>query len=93
MPDTRQLSDLAGIGKAALHDCHRLGVTSVGQLAGCDARELYERLSAMEGQMHDICVLDTFACAIAQARDPQLPADQCRWWWWSRQRKAANQGK
>jgi len=27
--------------------------------------------------------------AVAQARDPFLPAEQCRWWYWSRQRKAA----
>jgi nucleotidyltransferase/DNA polymerase involved in DNA repair len=88
MPDHRQLGDLAGIGKAALQDFKRLEVHSVAQLAACDADELYTRLGAMDGQLHDICVLDTFACAIAQARNPNLPAEQRQWWWWSRQRKA-----
>jgi hypothetical protein len=32
--------------------------------------------------------MDVFACAIAQARDPDLPAAQCHWWYWSRRRKA-----
>jgi hypothetical protein len=33
-------------------------------------------------------VLDTFCCAVAQARDPGLPAEQRNWWYWSRLRKA-----
>ena len=93
MQDTRQLRDLAGIGKAMLRDFERLGVTSVAELAGCDAHELYERIGAMDGQRHDPCVLDTYACAIAQARDPDLPAEQRQWWWWSRRRLAEAAGE
>ena len=92
MSDTRQLGDLAGIGKAMLRDFDRLGIRSVAQLAGCEAQALYDRLGAMDGKRHDPCVLDTYACAIAQARDPLLPDEQRQWWWWSRKRKAA-QGK
>lgn len=92
MPGKRRLGDLAGIGKAALQDFQRLGITSVEQLAGCEASDLYERLGQLDGRPHDICVLDTLACAIAQARDPHLPAEQRRWWWWSRQRKASTRG-
>jgi hypothetical protein len=83
-----QLGDLAGIGKAMLRDFERLGIRSVAQLAACDGLELYERISALDGQRHDPCVLDTYRCAIAQARDPGLPAEQRNWWWWSRERKA-----
>lgn len=93
MSEQRQLKDLAGIGKAGLQDFHRLGIISVQQLAACVALELFERLSILDGQPHDICVLDTLRCAVAQARDPHLPLDQCNWWWWSRQRKAANLGR
>ena len=89
MSDDRRLKDLSGIGKAMLQDFERLGVTSVAQLADCDAQELYERIGRLDGTRHDPCVLDTYACAIAQARDPQLPAEQRNWWWWSRRRKAA----
>jgi nucleotidyltransferase/DNA polymerase involved in DNA repair len=88
MSDTRRLRDLSGIGKAMLADFERLGIQSVAQLATCDAQELYDRISALDGLRHDPCVLDTYACAIAQARDPNLPAEQRQWWWWSRQRKA-----
>jgi hypothetical protein len=31
--------------------------------------------------------LDVFRAAVAQARNPQLPAEQCQWWYWSRLRK------
>ncbi len=86
--DDRRLKDLAGIGKAMLRDFERLGVTSVAQLATLDAQALYDRISELDGQRHDPCVLDTYTCAIAQARDPALPAEQRNWWWWSRQRKA-----
>ena len=27
------------------------------------------------------------SAAVAQARDPQLPVEQCQWWYWSRKRK------
>jgi hypothetical protein len=35
----------------------------------------------------DPCVLDTFRCAVAQAKDPLLPSEQTNWWYWSRIRK------
>ncbi len=65
-----------------------LGIQSVSQLAECDGDELYERLRRLTGRQQDICVLDVFRCAIAQARDPALPEELCQWWWWSRQRRA-----
>lgn len=87
MSDTRQLKDLAGIGKAMLKDLDRLGITSVAQLAEADGQEMYDRIGAMDGKPHDPCVLDTYRCAVAQARDPDLPKEMRNWWWWSRQRK------
>jgi hypothetical protein len=44
----------------------------------------------LTGTRQDPCVLDGFRCAVAQARDPHLPAAQRNWWWWSRQRKAGH---
>jgi hypothetical protein len=85
----RTLADLDGIGPAMLEDFARLGVRDVAALARQDGRKLYDRLCALTGERQDPCVLDTFRCAVAQARDPGLPPEQRRWWWWSRQRKAA----
>lgn len=90
---TGGLSDLDGIGKAMLADLARLEVHDVPTLAKQDPRLLYDRLCKLTGVRQDPCVLDVFSCAVAQARDPALPAAQRRWWWWSRARKAAASAK
>jgi hypothetical protein len=83
------LKDLAGIGPAMLKDFEILKVHSVAELARCDGDELYERLCRVTKTHHDICCLDVFRCAVAQARDPNLPEEQRNWWYWSRLRKSA----
>lgn len=86
---TRQLADLISIGPAMLRDFKLLGIRSVPQLAKQDPQRLYARLNRATGQRQDPCVLDTFCAAIAQARNPRLPPEQCQWWYWSRKRKSA----
>jgi len=86
----RQLCDLVSVGPAMLRDFQRLGVRSVAQLARRSPRSLYEGLCRATGQSQDLCVLDVFAAAVAQARNPRLPAAQRQWWYWSRRRKAAD---
>lgn len=85
--DQRTLGDLDSVGPATLRDFRVLGISSVSQLSRCDGRALYERLCRLTGTRHDRCCEDVFVAAIAQARDPKLPAEQRRWWYWSRVRK------
>ena len=85
--ESRKLTDLISIGPAMLRDFELLGVHSVAQLARRDPQRLYESLCRVAPQHQDICCLDVFRAAVAQARDPQLPVEQCQWWYWSRQRK------
>ncbi len=84
----RRLGDLVSIGPAMLRDLELLGIRSVAQLARQKPENLYERLCRVTGKSQDICCLDVFSAAVAQARNPQLPAEQCQWWYWSRMRKA-----
>lgn len=88
MAEPRQLKQLAGIGPAMLRDLALLKVKSVEALAERDPDELYRELEQLTKSRQDPCVLDTFRCAVAQARDPELPAEQRNWWYWSRLRKA-----
>lgn len=88
MRANRKLGDLGGIGKAMLEDFALLEIGSVEQLAATNPDELYEELCKRTRSRQDPCVLDTFRCAVAQARDPRLPTDQCNWWYWSRLRKS-----
>jgi hypothetical protein len=92
-PDRRALDDLEGIGPAMLADLELLGVRDVAALARQDPQALYDRLCRLQGTRQDPCVLDTFHCAVAQARDPGLPAAQRKWWWWSRLRKGERRAR
>jgi len=84
----RRLSDLVSVGPAMLRDFELLGIRSVAQLARQKPESLYERLCRVTGKSQDICCLDVFSAAVAQARNPRLPAEQRQWWYWSRRRKA-----
>lgn len=85
----RRLADLTGIGPAMLRDLQTLKISSVRQLARRNPQRMYRELCRLKGQQ-DICCLDVFTTAIAQARNPDLPIEQCQWWFWSRRRKAGN---
>lgn len=86
----RRLEDLMSVGPAMLRDFELLGIRSVDQLMQQDPKRLYQRLCRISGQRHDICCLDVFSAAVAQARNPLLPPEHCQWWYWSRKRKEKN---
>src|SRR5581483_11871370 len=83
----RRLQDLVSVGPAMARDFELLGIRSVAQLSQRDPEKMYEKLCEITGQAQDICCLDVFRAAVAQARNPRLPFDQCQWWYWSRKRK------
>ena|ERR1700730_12547699 len=85
--DYRSLADLISVGPAMLRDFEILGVRSVAQLARQNPELLYQKLCRVAPQYRDICCLDVFRAAVAQARDPRLPVERCQWWYWSRKRK------
>ena len=90
MSSIRRLQDLISVGPAMLHDFDLLRIRSVAQLAKQNPRRMYTRLERLTGQRQDPCVLDVFEAAVAQARNPRLPAERCQWWYWSKKRKAAS---
>jgi hypothetical protein len=89
--DQRELGDLEGVGKATLGDFELLGIESVRALSKADPLVLFQRMCEMTNSRQDPCVYDVFACAIAQAQDPDLAANERKWWTWSRKRKAAGE--
>ena len=90
MPKTNPttLRQLRGIGPAKVKDFEILGIRTVAELSRQNGATLYERLNEITGTRQDPCVLDTFRCAVAQARNPRLPEEQRDWWYWSRLRKS-----
>ncbi len=89
METQRRLQDLISVGPAMLRDFEMLGIRSVKELARQEPKKMYGKLQKLTRQHQDICVLDTFEAAVAQARNPRLAAEKCEWWWWSRKRKRA----
>jgi hypothetical protein len=87
--EERCLQDLVSIGPAMLRDLELLQIRSVTQLARKNPRRMYRDLCRLRKQPQDICCLDVFTAAVAQAKNPQLPVEQRQWWYWSRKRKAA----
>lgn len=83
----RQIIDLISVGPSIREDFALMGITSVSQLAKANPKQLYDRLCRLTGERQDPCVLDVFTAAVAQAKNPRLPAEQCQWWYWSRVRK------
>jgi hypothetical protein len=90
MSSIRRLQDLISVGPAMLRDFDLLRIRSVAQLAKQNPKRMYTRLEQLTGQRQDPCVLDVFEAAVAQARNPRLPAERCQWWYWSKKRKAAS---
>lgn len=94
MPATeRRLADLDSVGPAMLRDFALLGIHTLPQLARRNPEKLYEQLCRTTDQPVDICCLDVFRAAVAQARNPHLPREQRQWWYWSRRRKAEDARK
>jgi nucleotidyltransferase/DNA polymerase involved in DNA repair len=88
LSEKRRLRDLVSVGPAMERDFEMLGIRGVAHLARQDPERLYEKLGSITGRRQDPCVLDVFCAAVAQARDPRLPAEQRQWWYWSRRRKS-----
>jgi Pathogenicity locus len=82
------LEQLDSVGLAMIRDFQLLGIHTVAQLSRRNPEKLYEKLCEITGKPQDICCLDVFRAAVAQARNPRLPAKQRQWWYWSRLRKA-----
>ena len=83
----RELEDLVSVGPTMVRDFKLLGIHSVAQLSHRNPEKMYEKLCKVTRQTQDLCCLDVFRAAVAQARNPHLPAEKCEWWYWSRRRK------
>ena len=84
----RRLGDLVSVGPAMVRDFKLLRIQSVAQLSRRNPEKMYEKLCQVTGQAVDLCCLDVFRAAVAQAQNPRLAAEKCEWWYWSRLRKA-----
>jgi hypothetical protein len=80
---TSDLTAIPNVGPAVARMLERLDVSSLDDLRGQDGDELFARLCALDGRVHDPCLLDTFVAVVDYANGgPARP-----WWEYSRERK------
>jgi hypothetical protein len=89
----RRLEDLISVGPATRRQFALSGIHTVAELARRDPETLYREFCRRTRKRQDICVLDVYRAAVAQARNPGLPIEECVWWYWSRLRKASAQAE
>jgi len=85
MSNERRLSELQstpGVGPAVAGDLWDLDIHSIGDLAGRDPEQLYERLSAERGVRIDRCMLYVFRCAVYYASHSTHEPELLKWWNW-----------
>jgi hypothetical protein len=87
-----RFEELDSVGPATAEDLWVLGYRSLAELRSERPREMYERLCGISGVRLDPCVEDVFRAIVAQARDPQLPAEQRNWWYWTQYRESPKGG-
>lgn len=77
------LTDLPNVGPAMASALQSLGYQAPADLGGCDAVELYQRLSQQRGCRQDPCVLDVFLSIqrFLAGEEPQP------WWAYSKERR------
>jgi len=71
-----QLQQTPGVGKTIARHMHSIGINSIDDLKGKQAKQLYDRLCEFKASPVDRCMLYVFRCAIYYAsnteHDPQL---------------------
>lgn len=85
----RALQDLISVGPVTRRLLNSMGVNTVAELALRNPEMLFREVCRKRRKQEDPCLLDVFHAAVAQARNPHLPLEQCCWWYWSRVRKTA----
>jgi len=76
------LQSIPGVGSSIEQDLLDLGIRRVGDLAGKDPQQLYDRLAAIRGEHQDRCLLYVFRCAVYFAETARPRPDLLLWWNW-----------
>lgn len=77
------LTDLPNIGPSLAQTLRDVGVQAPSDLVGKDPYKLYDELTAITGERHDPCVLDTFI-SVVRFMDGEEPQP---WWAYTAERK------
>ncbi|MCK4268290.1 MAG: pathogenicity locus [Actinomycetia bacterium] len=77
------LQQIPGVGPKIAAKLGELRISSVEDLKGRQAEDLYFELCALSGTHIDRCVLYVFRCAIYFASHTRHDPELLKWWRWS----------
>lgn len=78
----KEFQTIPSVGKACALDFWNIGLRSIADLCDQNPAVLYERLNAVTGIQHDICMLYTFRCAVYYASEQSPEPELLKWWAW-----------
>lgn len=78
----KELQKIPSIGKACSLDLWNIGIREISDLKNKNPLHLYNSLNALSGQIHDICMLYTFRCAVYFASEKIHEIEKLNWWYW-----------
>ena len=78
------LTIIPGVGRSLATDLWNIGITSIADLKGKNANQLYDLSNAFAGTVQDKCVLYVFRCAVYYADTPtaEQKTEKLKWWNW-----------
>ena len=76
------LTTIPSIGKKCALYLNNIGITSVEDLIGADAEELYLKDTQHKGFQDDRCLLYQYRLAIYYANTKNHHSEKLKWWFW-----------
>ena len=77
-----ELEQIPGVGKAIAGYMRDIGITSVDDLRGREAEDLYQQLCDYQALQVDRCMLYVFRCAIYYASNTEHDPELLKWYNW-----------
>ena len=76
------LEQIPGIGKSIAQDLRDIGISSVDELKGKKADQLYTKLCNFKASPVDRCMLYLLRCAVYYASNTEHDPELLEWWNW-----------
>ena len=80
--NSKELQQIPGVGPKLAEQLRAIGISSIAELKGRNAEDLYERLSVLKGRHIDPCVLYVFRGAVYFASHNEYDPELLKWWNW-----------
>lgn len=77
-----QLEQIPGVGGRIAQNLRNIGITSIDDLKGQNAEQLYQKLCDFKAAPVDRCMLYVLRCAVYYASNNEHDPHLLKWWNW-----------